>query len=68
MIQCINDFKFISLFSLLTIINLFLLNLINKNAQQPYMDEIFHVVQVQHYCNGNYTEVSSSQEFRLNDI
>ena len=31
------------------------------NAEQPapYMDELFHVPQVQHYCAGNYTEVRS---------
>ena len=25
---------------------------------EPYMDEIFHVPQAQHYCRGNFTHVS----------
>jgi len=30
-------------------------DLINKNVDQPYMDEIFHVPQAQHYCAGNFS-------------
>lgn len=28
--------------------------LVNRIVPQPYMDEIFHVPQAQHYCNGNF--------------
>ncbi|KAI8081843.1 alpha-2-glucosyltransferase Alg10 [Gilbertella persicaria] len=28
--------------------------LVNKNAPEPYMDEIFHIPQAQHYCQGDY--------------
>ena len=45
----------------LTLINLIILNKINTNVKKPYMDEIFHVPQAIHYCNGNYTVVSPSK-------
>jgi hypothetical protein len=38
-------------------LNLFILNNIQNALEQPYMDEIFHIPQAKHYCNGNYTEV-----------
>jgi len=31
-------------------------NLVNQNVPDPYMDEIFHVPQVQKYCSGNFTD------------
>jgi len=31
-------------------------NFVNQNVPLPYMDEIFHVPQVQKYCVGNYTD------------
>lgn len=34
-----------------------ILNQINDHVDKPYMDEIFHVPQAQHYCLGNYNEV-----------
>ena len=30
-------------------------DLVNKNVDQPYMDEIFHVPQARHYCAGNFS-------------
>lgn len=42
--------------SLLLIFNTTISNLISKNVDKPYMDEIFHVTQAQTYCDGNFTE------------
>ncbi|KAI8330626.1 DIE2/ALG10 family-domain-containing protein [Chlamydoabsidia padenii] len=33
----------------------FVANAINSIVPDPYMDEIFHIPQAQHYCQGNYT-------------
>ena len=30
-------------------------DLVNRKVPQPYMDEIFHIPQAQHYCAGNFT-------------
>ncbi|KAI9293119.1 hypothetical protein K502DRAFT_338170 [Neoconidiobolus thromboides FSU 785] len=42
-------------FIIYTFLSLSFHYLINQNLSLPYMDEIFHIPQVQKYCNGNYT-------------
>ncbi len=36
-------------------LNWLILNTVNDNVSQPYMDEIFHIPQARHYCSGNYS-------------
>jgi alpha-1,2-glucosyltransferase len=38
-------------------LNWFIFKLINKNVNEPYMDEIFHIPQTQAYCLGNFDVV-----------
>jgi hypothetical protein len=42
-----------------TIANYLILNIINQNVNEPYMDEIFHIPQAQIYCTGNYSHVNN---------
>ncbi|XP_062583842.1 putative Dol-P-Glc:Glc(2)Man(9)GlcNAc(2)-PP-Dol alpha-1,2-glucosyltransferase [Saccostrea cucullata] len=45
----------IVVFAGITILSLIIMYLINQVQENPYMDEIFHIRQVKHYCHGNFS-------------
>lgn len=51
----------------LTLAICLLLKLDNRQSK-PYMDEIFHVPQVQQYCKGNFFEVNLPAIFGLEPL
>ena len=51
------NFKFFLIISSLGIISSYILYYLNDVQPKPYMDEIFHVKQMQKYCLGRFSEV-----------
>jgi hypothetical protein len=41
----------------LTALSALIFSLMDMTQPAPYMDEIFHVPQAKHYCNGNFKVV-----------
>lgn len=60
----------ISVFVGILIVNLIVMYCINQVQQSPYMDEIFHIRQAKHYCQGNFTVVRKSylSQFNTYDV
>lgn len=56
----------ISVFVGILIVNLIVMYCINQVQQSPYMDEIFHIRQAKHYCQGNFTVVRKSYLSQFN--
>ncbi|KAJ1824590.1 glucosyltransferase [Coemansia sp. RSA 2671] len=54
MAQCQRSLTILSVFVLYASISYGVLHRVNTKVPSPYMDEVFHIPQAQHYCRGHF--------------